>query len=108
MTKQQPTRRRVEARRDQRAHGERLRDWIQRRQADLERRRAKKREEAERDKPARPERVVVWVHQHTAPSRGFRRSNGKRVTGSGNTPYVNPDRDKKSLKAGRLRRELRP
>lgn len=57
MTKTQPTRRRVDASRNQRDHG-------------------------------------------TRPSR--------RSGGSGNTPYVNPDRDAKSLKAGRLRKELLP
>lgn len=49
-------------------------------------------------------RTFAWVHRHGGGPTGWRRG-GKR---SGRfVPYVNPARDAKSLKAGRLRKELR-
>lgn len=97
-----PTRRQVDARREQRERGDGLRDWLQRRAADLEKaakkraaKRAKKAAKAAKkaDRNAEPVRTVEWVHQHA---------------GHPYKPYVNPDRDKRSARSGRLRRELRP
>lgn len=103
MSKGQPTRRRLDAARAQRAHGDALRDWIQRRRADLERARAKaaekrRKKDAKKAKEAekRPPELTVsreWIHQHA---------------GRPYVPYVNPDRDAKSLRSGRLRKDLRP
>lgn len=119
--KQQPTRRQGDARRARAAHGEQVRGWLLRQAGRLEKARAKaaelrekqraKNDKAEGDGVTRvpPTRTFEWVHRHTRPSRSQWRVGGRnRYTGKKNTPYVNPARDAKSAKSGRLRRELRP
>lgn len=61
-------------------------------------------QEAKLDEPTR---TVEWLIEHPDPGR-HTRVPGKRGHRSRNVPYVNPDRDAKSLRSGRLRRELQP
>ena len=90
MRKTEPTRRQRTAVAQHRSAGDRLRDWIQRRQAAAGARRMARRVARATSPPPVDDRPVVYVHQHT--SRPF-------------TPYVNPRRDRKP--GARLRKELR-
>lgn len=115
-----PTRRQGDARRAQAANGEQLRGWLSRQAGRMEKARAKAAEKREKarakeDKKAdgvtrvEPDLTLEWVHQHHSPSRAMRRIKGRnRWHGRKNTPYRNPDRDAKSAKSGRLRKELLP
>lgn len=118
--KTQPTPRQRDALRAQKAHGTNLREWVHTRGEEVAKllrkltaRRKKKAETAgvtrgvdrvpERYRVAKPE--PQWIARHEDLPRDYRRARGYTAT-SGNTPYVNPRRDAKSRKAGRLRKEL--
>lgn len=103
--KQQPTRRQAVAVRDQRQRAAVVRDQ---RETHAGRAMARVMSAIKRRRTAagpKAERPIEYVVQYTVPSRPFR-APGRRA-GSGNTPYVNPDRDAKSARSGRLRKELR-
>ena len=102
--KSSPTVRRAAVTNRQRAHGAGLREWLHNRAQEREQRRREKRQgEEERELPQfitlSGRRVAVteveWVHRHEG---------GRRVK---RKPYINPARDARSAKSGRLRKELR-
>lgn len=55
-----------------------------------------------------PEYVVEHTDSPRSDRRRARLNTGRRMASSTNTPHVNPRRNGKSLKAGRLRKELQP
>jgi len=114
--KDQPTRRRDQAVKQSASLGQQLRDWLHARQVAAGIRGRKRRKDQAKGKrgvdrvPARYRGLTPtfeWVHQHTSPSRALSRRDGV-SRGRLNRPYVNELRDVKSLRAGRLRKELRP
>lgn len=107
MSKQQPTRRQSAALRDQRARAEVRRDL---RENHARRAMARIMQFAKRRRKTAVvpvgQRPIEYLVEHTQPNRAWFRSQGVKG-GSGNRPYVNPDRDGKSARSGRLRKELR-
>lgn len=112
-----PTPQQRRAVRAQRAHGDDLRAWWhdreqkaskwlakltkKRRKAVTGRRGVDRVPERYRDTPREPEYLV----KHEDLPRSYRRAQGYTAT-SGNVPHRNPKRDAKSLRSGRLRKEL--
>lgn len=116
MPKNAPTRRRDLAQAESASFGEQLRQWLHARQIAAGIRNRKRRKEqptGKRGVDRVPERYRVtkpapeWVVLHTSPSRHLVRHTGA-SRGRINEPYVNPMRDVKALRSGRLRKELRP
>lgn len=117
--KTEPTPRQRVAVRAQRAHGDDLRSWFhdreqkatkglqklfkKRRKAAVGSRGVDRVPERYRNVPREP----VYLVKHEDMPRDQRRARGYKVT-SGNVPHRNPERDAKSLRSGRLRKELRP
>ena len=114
--KTEPTRSRAAARAQATTFGNQLRDWLQARQIAAGIRGRKKKQptaSGKRGVDRVPERYRVtrpkpeWIHLHTSPSRAMQRRDGV-ARGRVNQPYTNLMRDVKSLRSGRLRKELRP
>lgn len=114
--KTNPTRRRNQAAAESRSFGEQLRQWLHARQVAAgirNRKRRKARPKFSRGVDRVPARYRVtrpepqWVHRHQSLSRWWARRTGQ-SRGAVNQPYTNPMRDLKSLRSGRLRKELRP
>lgn len=120
LKKAQPTRRRDTAVAESVSIGEQLRQWLHARQiaAGIRNRKRRKEQAKNQANVSRgvhrvPERYRVtkptpeWIALHTSPSRRMVRDSGA-SRGRINEPYVNPMRDVKALRSGRLRKELRP
>lgn len=122
MKKTSLTRRQRDAVRRQRAHGDDLRAWlhdreqaVQKRLSELRKALFNRRQKGkapsrgvdrvpDRYRVKAPEPTVIVEHHDLV--RSYRRARGYTAT-SGNTPHVNPERDAKSARSGRLRKELR-
>jgi len=109
LTKNTPTARRAAAVNRQRSFGDRLRTWLHDRAVEAEKRRREKRKDDEeldvRSLTIGGRRIALdddatWVHRHYPEQHP---DHGRFVKG---LPYVNPNRDARSAKAGRLRKEL--
>lgn len=116
MKKTSPTRRRDDASRAAAQFGEQLRQYFHGQQVLAGIRRRKRRKEpitASRGVDRVPDQLVgltpsfQWIHLHTSPSRAMVRGTGAR-RGRINKSYVNPMRDVKAMRSGRLRKELLP
>lgn len=110
--KTEPTRTRAQARAAAKSFGTSLREWMQARQVAAGIRNRKRKKKAptgdrgvDRYRVTKP--APTWLVLHTSPSRALVRHQGG-SRGRLNEPYVNPMRDVKALRSGRLRKELRP
>lgn len=127
MTKKtEPTRRQVDARREQREHGEQLVAWMRDRQAKAAKKlrslfKARRKAAVSRGVDRVPDQIknapkrsVDWLIFHDQPNRATRRrqalatGRSQRPDGAGNQSHLNPARDGKGLRSGALRKELHP
>lgn len=124
--KNEPTRRRVDALAEQKAHGQAVQSWLRERanlMTKLLRKLRKKRAKAaagSRGVDRVPARYQVqrtpgipgteWHVEHSDANYAQRRrihlESGRALVPGQNKPHVNPRRDGKSARAGRLRKEL--